>query len=236
MKVNKIAVLAALALGAGAAHAVITKPQPVLAETDKEIVDFCKLFPQSEKCKNDTDGGNGGGNEPPKQPMDIIQLRDSIQHYELYMQLIACMAYIIRFRTADTFVYMCVGILVLTPIHIVYEKQLLELATDPEYRALVRNIWYIGYALTNVLLVTAVVLISKKEGLKFDYASRLMATSFLTLAVIQVVRYIDRIVIETDLLGVAYSIAIPTINLGVTFTIIFASIAAIVVGAARGKG
>lgn len=66
MKVNKIAVLAALALSAGLAHAVVTKPQPVLADKEKEVVDYCKLFPLSEKCKNDTDGGNGGGNEPPK--------------------------------------------------------------------------------------------------------------------------------------------------------------------------
>lgn len=168
--------------------------------------------------------------------MDIIQIRDSIQHYELYMQLTACMAYIIRFRTADTFVYLCVGVLVLTPIHIVYEKQLLELATNPDYRALVRNIWYIGYALTDVLLVVSVVYIAKKEKLKFDYASRLMAISFLALATVQVVRYIDRIILETDVLGAAYSIAIPTINIGVTFTIIFASLAAIAVGTVRGRG
>ena len=67
MKVNKLAVLVALAVSASAAHAVVAKPKLVLEQKDKEVVEFCKLFPDASICKQDTDGaGNGGGKRPPE--------------------------------------------------------------------------------------------------------------------------------------------------------------------------
>lgn len=67
MKINKIAALVALVFAAGASQAVVTSPKLIIEQTDKEIVDYCKLFPNSDKCKNETDGaGNGGGDRPPK--------------------------------------------------------------------------------------------------------------------------------------------------------------------------
>lgn len=66
MKVNKLAVLVGLALSAGVTHAVVSKPQPFVEKTEMESVEFCKIFPLSPKCKEDTDGGNGGGNRPPQ--------------------------------------------------------------------------------------------------------------------------------------------------------------------------
>lgn len=67
MKIKKIVILVALAVTAGAAHAIVVKPQPIINKTDKEIVEFCKLFPDASICNQGTDGaGNGGGNRPPQ--------------------------------------------------------------------------------------------------------------------------------------------------------------------------
>ncbi|WP_100656924.1 hypothetical protein [Alteromonas flava] len=152
--------------------------------------------------------------------MDIFVVRDFIQQFGLYLQVMACLAYILNFRRADTFVYLCVGILLLTPAHYVYEQYLLELAILPENQAFVRNAWYIGFAITDIAFVAIVVLLARKAQLKFDFASKVLAYSFVSLAFIQLFRYVDRIVLETDMLGWFYRTSVPTINSGVTLLIV----------------
>ncbi|MDM7861139.1 hypothetical protein QTP81_11070 [Alteromonas sp. ASW11-36] len=67
MKGKKLLVLVVLALSAGIAQAVVTKPTSMSNEANQEVVDYCKLFPTSDKCKVTTDGaGNGGGKRPPQ--------------------------------------------------------------------------------------------------------------------------------------------------------------------------
>lgn len=67
MKVKRIAILIALAVTASAAHAIVVKPQPIIDKSEKEIVEFCKLFPDASICNLGTDGaGNGGGKRPPQ--------------------------------------------------------------------------------------------------------------------------------------------------------------------------
>lgn len=67
MKGKKLLVLVVLALSAGIAQAVVSNVDPVVPEANQEVVDYCKLFPLSDKCKVTTDGaGNGGGRRPPQ--------------------------------------------------------------------------------------------------------------------------------------------------------------------------
>lgn len=159
--------------------------------------------------------------------MDLELLRDYIQTYELYIQLSAFIAYVARFRTADTFVYMCVGILILMPLHFVYEKELLALAQQEEYRPLVRNLWYFGFGMTDILLVWTVAGIARKEKLKFDIASIIIAGCFILLAIIQLIGYVDHVITETHYFADFYMASIPIINVFVTSLIAVSSAAAI---------
>lgn len=152
--------------------------------------------------------------------MDIVLLREYIQHYGLYMQLIAFIAYIWRFKTVDAFVYMCIGILVMTPLHVVYENYLLALSENESMRTLVRNLWYFGFALTDVLLVTIVVLLTKKGQVKLDLTTKALMASFILMAFIQVAGYVDQVVINADYLANFYMTSIPIINIGVTIIIV----------------
>ncbi|MDM7861138.1 hypothetical protein QTP81_11065 [Alteromonas sp. ASW11-36] len=161
--------------------------------------------------------------------MDLDSIKDYIQEYGLYIQLFACMAYILKFRAADTFVYMCIGILLLSPLHILYQNQLLALAQNEEYRGLVRNLWYFGFALTDIMMVLIVIGLSKRDNLKFDTASKVMAGAFITMAVIQILGYIDQVVTETDYLADFYMTSIPLINIGVTIVIFSTALAAVLV-------
>ena len=151
--------------------------------------------------------------------MDLDSIKDHIQQYGLYIQLIACLAYIWRFKTADAFVYMCVGILVLTPLHVVYETKLLALSENEEMRSLVRNLWYFGFAVTDIMLVAIVVHLTKKGKVQLDYPTKALMASFLLMAVIQFAGYVDQVVTNTDYLANFYMTSIPVINIGVTIII-----------------
>lgn len=159
--------------------------------------------------------------------MELNLIRDFIQHYGLYMQMVACLAYIWRFRVIDAFTYICAGILILTPLHVVYGKTLLELAQNEEMRGLVRNLWYLGFALTDVLLVVVIAHISKKERLKLDFPTKALMFIYLLLAAIQLIGYVDQVITKTDYLANFYMVSIPVINLIVTAIIVTASLGSI---------
>jgi len=152
--------------------------------------------------------------------MDLDSIKEQIQYYGLYIQLIACLAYIWRFKAADAFVYMCVGILILTPLHVVYENYLLALSENEAMRALVRNLWYFGFAVTDILLVAIVVHLTKKGQVTLNLTTKALMASFLLMALIQVAGYIDQVVINTDYLADFYMTSIPMINIGVTIIIV----------------
>lgn len=133
-----------------------------------------------------------------------------------------------NFRVMNTFSVSVVGILLLTSVHFVFEKEMLELAKDESMQALVRNAWYLFFALTNALLIVIVTLYAKAKKLEFDIASKLLMYSFVALSLMQIARYLDRLVLESNVLGNLYSISIPSINITVTLLIFFYAFGSIV--------
>lgn len=165
--------------------------------------------------------------------MSLDNIQDFIQQFGLYMQVMACLAYMMNFRRADTFVYLCVGILLLTPAQYLFEQYLLDLAVYPENQAMVRNLWYVGFALSDMVFIVVVALIARAQKLQFDLASKILAFSFISMAWIQLIRYVDRIMMETDVLGQFYSTSIPSINIMVTIVIVVFSLGMIAADGSR---
>lgn len=87
-------------------------------------------------------------------------------------------------------------------------------------RALVRNLWYFGFAVTDILLVAIVVHLTKKGQVTLNLTTKALMASFLLMALIQVAGYIDQVVINTDYLADFYMTSIPMINIGVTIIIV----------------
>jgi hypothetical protein len=148
--------------------------------------------------------------------VDISLIRDFIQTYGLYMQIFAFIAYSIYAKTTSAFFYCLLLVIIFTPIHFYLEKELLILGQIPKYEQFVYNGWYLGFAYTDAMLVILAVYICRKKALFIDSASRMIMISYFCLGVIQVIRYLDRIILESDSLGEIYGILVPTINIGVT--------------------
>ena len=151
--------------------------------------------------------------------VDITQIRDFIQSYGLYMQTLAFIAYILHTRKTTAFFYSLLFVILFTTVHFVLEKQLLTMGHNPIHEQLVYNIWYLGAAYTDALLIILVIYICKKKALAIDTVSRMILLSYFCLGAMQIARYLDRIIIESDILGSLYSIIVPTINVGITLLV-----------------
>jgi hypothetical protein len=156
---------------------------------------------------------------------EIISTRDFIQTYGLYIQFIALCAYIFKVRKATAFVHCLITLLIFTLVHYFIEKQLLIMAQEPGLQILVRNLWYLGFAYTDAFLVLIVLVMCRKKSLVIDRITRLILFSYVALGLTQIMRYVDRVIYDTDKLGIFYSIAIPTINISITALICGAAIA-----------
>ncbi len=160
--------------------------------------------------------------------VDIILIRDFIQTNGLYIQLLACLAYIIYVRKFTAFLYCLLLIIVFAPVHFLLEKQILSMTSSPDYQHLGYNLWYLGFAYTDALIVILTIIISKKKVLQIDSITRMILISYVFLGVSQVARYFDRIILESNKLGDLYSIIVPTINVSITL-LIFGYVAYLVI-------
>ncbi len=147
---------------------------------------------------------------------DLVLIRDFIQTYGLYLQLIALIAYVIYVRKNDAFFYSLSLVIVFSFVHYMLEKELMILGQNPQFERLVYNAWYLGFAYTDAVLVILLIYITHKKKLKIDSASRMIMISYVSLGVMQILRYLDRIILEADKLGAIYSIVVPTINISIT--------------------
>jgi len=147
---------------------------------------------------------------------DISLLRDFIQTYGLYLQVVAFVAYVIYAKQRSAFFYCLLLVIIIAPIHLLLENQLLHLAENPDNNRLVYNGWYLGYAYTDALLVILAIYLCKTRALIIDSVSRMIMISYFCLGMVQLIRYFDRVILESDKLGDVYSIIVPTINVSVT--------------------
>jgi hypothetical protein len=149
----------------------------------------------------------------------IELIRDFIQTFGLYMQVFACIVYILYTRKTTAFFYCLIAIIISTGIQYVLEKELLSLAQNPKFEQVVYNAWYLGFAYADAVFVIAVIYICKKKALRIDNTTRMILISYVTLGAMQVARYFDRIILESNTLGELYSLVVPTINVSVTLLV-----------------
>jgi hypothetical protein len=154
----------------------------------------------------------------------IIVIRDFFLTYGLYIQAIALFLYMAKARTLTAFAYCVALLLIFTSVHFYMEKHLTVMAQDPSLQLLVRNLWYLGFAYTHAFLVLLVLVICRRKALVIDRISKLVLTSCVALALLQIARYIDRVINNTDYLGLIYSVMLPSLNIAITTLICIAAI------------
>lgn len=149
----------------------------------------------------------------------IELVRDFILTFGLYMQIFACTAYILITRKSSAFLYCAISFILFTGIQFVLEQQLGALAQNPRFEQLVYNAWYLGFAYTDAMFVIAVIYICQRKQFEIDNITRMILISYVVLGSVQVARYFDRIILETNAIGELYSLVVPTIYVSNTLLV-----------------
>jgi hypothetical protein len=144
--------------------------------------------------------------------MDLDELLDLLQSNSLVVIISSLLVYLIVITRRDSFVVVIAASCVVAVAHQFYDAALVEMAKDESNRALVRDLWYLGFAASDFLLVLACYKILEKLSLRPNKVTTFYLNCYLFLGFIQLIRYADRILIKTDFLGPAYQLAIPAIN------------------------
>lgn len=115
--------------------------------------------------------------------------------------------------------------LVLAGLHVAWEILLGSLFSNQEIKDLVRALWYLGFALSDWALIFAALWAIKRFSLTRHYGTDTILVSYAIMGVLQITRYYDRYILETNALEYVYKNGIPAINTIITFVVVWQSVA-----------
>jgi hypothetical protein len=141
----------------------------------------------------------------------------AIGEYLLFLNLLALFISALAFPQRSAFVSILLLVVVLQLLHMWYEPYLMDNLAKKMSKEDIRTLWYMGFAVTDFLLVYLSVTYCSIKNMVRDKVSNIILINIALLGVIQMVRFADRVLIGTDLLGEIYKIAIPTLNFSITF-------------------
>lgn len=141
----------------------------------------------------------------------------SIGEHLLLLNVIALFISVLAFPQRSAFVSTLLLIVVLQLFHMWYEGYLLNTLANELGKKDVRTLWYMGFAVTDFLFIWLAVSYCSIKNMVRDKASNFILISIGALGVVQMVRYADRVLIGSDVLGGVYKIAVPTLNFSITF-------------------
>ncbi|MBZ9610787.1 hypothetical protein [Rheinheimera maricola] len=127
---------------------------------------------------------------------------------------------VVVLNLADKSYYFGSAVLIMSNLAMqVTEPALMRLVND--YNSLIVLVWYPVWALYAMVSVYVIYLLHVRAKLTMGFVASSMMISFAGLCTLQVVRFFDRLVFQTDLLGVVYKIGINSINIGCLFILLF---------------
>ena len=81
------------------------------------------------------------------------------------------------------------------------------------YPTIIVHLWYTFWAALDAFAVYSIFVLHRRANVRLGFVAKSLALSFSALCVAQALRYFDRVIFQTDLLGSFYSIGINAINL-----------------------
>ncbi|MCS6134007.1 hypothetical protein G3496_03590 [Shewanella baltica] len=84
-----------------------------------------------------------------------------------------------------------------------------------EDKQIARNLWYLTWVVIDCVSIVLVLLTHKRFKLLASELTRFISHTYAVLIAVQALRFFDRMLIETDLLGAFYMYAIPTLDIAV---------------------
>ncbi|NCP63178.1 MAG: hypothetical protein GW836_00765 [Paraglaciecola sp.] len=133
--------------------------------------------------------------------------------------LSAACCYLALTRKATEFVFVAFGVVLLDVIHQLMRYELKKYFGCQECLEVVNALWFMGYALTDLILILVLNFIFSKNRMLKDKASQIIIYCYLAMSFIQIATYVERVYTNAEAFTYLYQVIIPIINLGVTFVL-----------------
>lgn len=150
----------------------------------------------------------------------MVNLLTNISEASLMIYIAALLFSLIasKYARVDTkyFDFILSALVGLMAIHIYAEITMLEAGKDESYKTLVRHTWYLFYAITDFIYLGACVYFIRKFDGKYLSGYFAIACIIAGLGLLQLARYFDRLIIETDVLGGLYRDSVPIMYVVIT--------------------
>ena len=134
--------------------------------------------------------------------------------------LAALLVYAITVKRLTVFSFVLLGLTLLEVIHLGIEHYFWYIYTSYADYSIIYFLWYAGFAATDILFVYFLVRISRTLKVPLDWVSSFVMYVYLILGIVQVARYFDRFIFETNYLVTMYTDGIPIVNM-VLSTVVF---------------
>jgi hypothetical protein len=141
----------------------------------------------------------------------------AVGEYLLLLNITALFISALVFPQRSAFVSILLLAVALQLLHMWYQPYLMDNLAKRLSNQDIRTLWYMGFAVTDFLLVWLAVSYCNIKNMVRDRASNFILINIAVLGCVQMVRYADRVLIGSDVLGAFYKAAIPTLNFSVTF-------------------
>lgn len=132
-----------------------------------------------------------------------------ISTFVLTLALIIYSIFVRRITELTVVLFACV---ILEMVHEAIKLYLMGFFDGGLSMHLLNFAWYVSFALTDILIIPVIFKLSQFFKVTNGWLTRLISVYFAIMATIQIIRYIDRSLIGTNLLGSAYQVSVVALN------------------------
>ncbi|MEW9796583.1 hypothetical protein [Alteromonas sp. CYL-A6] len=135
-----------------------------------------------------------------------------IAPYTSLINILVLILYSLIGRKISDIAILIVALFVLEGIHLGWELVLIPKIESGEDWELVLFLWYFGFAVTDFLMIGAVVKSCRVLRVELSKASKIVLYLHGVMGTLQIIRYLERAITDTDIFADVYSGGIQSMN------------------------
>ncbi|WP_018694195.1 hypothetical protein [Algicola sagamiensis] len=134
---------------------------------------------------------------------------------------IACLLFLIKFysQQSNSIFITTAVVVVANAMMVVIEPMLFQLAEH--YREVAKHAWYIIFTLIDLIAIYALFKFHKLLGIKVSLSAKFVTSAYMAFSCIQILRFCDRLILETNFMQYVYQVSIPFIGVTMTLVILY---------------
>jgi hypothetical protein len=143
-----------------------------------------------------------------------------IESLSLGIIIFSLIVYVSCVRKVTAFIVVISSVVILDIFQQWYRSELKKLFYLEDYLFEINTAWYLGFSITNTIFIVIVVWCLSRGNLLRDRVSEFVIIAYLFMTALQIIRYLDKTVFDTDLVGFIYRTSITTTNVVLSLVIL----------------